>query len=146
MAWVYLFGLGLVLWGACGAVMTSARRIWSLDTALRVHLAAAPIIAFVASAIHKSLVGDFKLIAACYGADRTSHRSRRYCSRYNFRAQLRNVSELRGHLDTLCIDLHREPRGGNSGSGLGVRHLQTYRYTALSDAIGRNQTCIYLIQ
>jgi len=39
--------------------MTAARRIWSLDTALRIHLAAAPIIAFIASAIHKLLVGDF---------------------------------------------------------------------------------------
>ncbi len=59
MPWVYLFALGLALWGGCGAVMTIARRIWSLDTALRVHLAAAPIIAFVASAVHKLLAGDF---------------------------------------------------------------------------------------
>src|SRR5215471_9130888 len=37
MDWVYLFGLGLVLWGACGGVVAVGRRIWSLDTTLRIH-------------------------------------------------------------------------------------------------------------
>jgi hypothetical protein len=59
MAWVYLFGLGLVLWGLCGAVMAIGRRIWSLDTTLHVHLAAAPAIAFLVSAIHKLLAAEF---------------------------------------------------------------------------------------
>jgi hypothetical protein len=52
MAWTSLIGLGLVLWGACGAVMSIGRRLWSLDTALRVHLVAAPVAAFAVSAIH----------------------------------------------------------------------------------------------
>ena len=59
MAWVYLFGLGLVLWGLCGAVMAIGRRIWSLDTTLHVHLAAAPAIAFLVSSIHKLLAAEF---------------------------------------------------------------------------------------
>jgi len=42
MAWIYLFGLGIVLWGSCGAVMAIGRKLWSLDTTLRVHLAATP--------------------------------------------------------------------------------------------------------
>jgi hypothetical protein len=50
---VYLFALALVLWGACGATMAIGLRVWGLDTTLRIHLAAAPIIAFVVSAIHK---------------------------------------------------------------------------------------------
>jgi hypothetical protein len=59
MPWVYLFALGLVLWGLCGAVIAIGRRIWPLDTALRVHLAAAPTIAFLVSAVHKLLAADF---------------------------------------------------------------------------------------
>lgn len=59
MAWVYLVGLGLLLWGACGSVMAIGRRIWSLDTTLRVHLAAAPVIAFFVSATHKLLFMEF---------------------------------------------------------------------------------------
>lgn len=59
MPWVYLFALGLVLWGLCGAVIAIGRRIWPLDTTLRVHLAAAPAIAFVVSAVHKLLAADF---------------------------------------------------------------------------------------
>jgi hypothetical protein len=47
MPWVYLFGLGLVLWGACGALMAIGRRLWTLNTTLRLHLAAAPVISFV---------------------------------------------------------------------------------------------------
>jgi hypothetical protein len=53
MVWVYLFALALVLWGACGATMAIGRRVWGLDTALRIHLGAAPVIAFHVSAIHK---------------------------------------------------------------------------------------------
>jgi len=59
MAWVYLVGLALVLWGTCGAVMAIGRRIWTLDTTLRIHLAAAPVIAFFVSAVHKLLAADF---------------------------------------------------------------------------------------
>jgi len=59
VAWVYLFALGLVLWGACGAVMAVARKIWPLAAALYVHLAAAPLIAFVVAAVHKLLVPEF---------------------------------------------------------------------------------------
>ena len=59
MAWVYLVGLGLVLWAACGAVIAIGRRIWTLDMTLRVHLVAAPVLAFLLSAIHKSLAAQF---------------------------------------------------------------------------------------
>ena len=59
LGWLYLLGLGVVLWGLCGTVMAAGRRMWSLDTTLRVHLAAAPFIAFAVSAIHKLLAGDF---------------------------------------------------------------------------------------
>jgi len=59
MAWVYLFGLGLALWGGCGAVMAAGRRLWTLDTALRVHLVAAPLIAFLLSALHQWLAPEF---------------------------------------------------------------------------------------
>ena len=52
MAWAFLIGLGLGLWGACGSVMSIGRRLWGLDTALRVHLVAAPVVAFAVSAIH----------------------------------------------------------------------------------------------
>jgi hypothetical protein len=46
-------------WGACGATMAIGRRVWGLDTALRIHLAAAPFIAFVVSAIHKWMAPEF---------------------------------------------------------------------------------------
>jgi hypothetical protein len=59
MTWVLLFGLGFVLWGACGAVIALGRRVWTLETTLRVHLAAAPILAFLATAIHKLLAPEF---------------------------------------------------------------------------------------
>jgi hypothetical protein len=59
MAWAYLVGLALVLWGACGGVIAVGRRLWSLDTTLRVHLIAAPIIAFLVAAAHKELAPGF---------------------------------------------------------------------------------------
>ncbi len=59
MDWVYLFGLALALWGGCGAVMAVGRRLWTLDTALRVHLVAAPLIAFLLSALHEWLAPEF---------------------------------------------------------------------------------------
>ena len=59
MAWVYLIGLALVLWGACGGVIAIGRRLWSIDTTLRVHLAAAPIIAFLVAAAHRALAPEF---------------------------------------------------------------------------------------
>jgi hypothetical protein len=59
MGWVYLLAPGLVLWGLCGATMAIGRRVWSLDTALHVHLAVAPVVAFVVSAIPKLLAPEF---------------------------------------------------------------------------------------
>ena len=59
MAWVCLIGLALVLWGACGSVIVIGRRLWSIDTTLRVHLIAAPIIAFLVAAAHKQLAPGF---------------------------------------------------------------------------------------
>jgi hypothetical protein len=62
MAWAYLIGLGFVLWAACGAVIAIGRRIWGLDTTLRIHLVVAPIIAFVVSAAHKLLAAEFSSV------------------------------------------------------------------------------------
>jgi hypothetical protein len=59
MSWAYLFGLGLVLWGACGAVIAVGRRIWTLDTTLKIHLVAAPILSFVLSAVHRLCAPGF---------------------------------------------------------------------------------------
>ena len=59
MAWVYLVVLALVLWGACGGVIAIGRRLWSLDTTLRVHLVAAPVFAFLVSSLHKVLAPEF---------------------------------------------------------------------------------------
>jgi hypothetical protein len=59
MAWAYLVGLAVVLWGACGGVIAVGRRLWSQDTTLRVHLIAAPIFAFLVAAAHKQLAPGF---------------------------------------------------------------------------------------
>jgi Na+-transporting NADH:ubiquinone oxidoreductase subunit NqrD len=59
MAWVYLLGLALVLWGVCGATIAIGRRIWSLDTTLRIHLVVAPVVAFLVSTVHGLLVPEF---------------------------------------------------------------------------------------
>jgi hypothetical protein len=59
MAWVYLFGLALLLWVACGTVMAVGRRLWGLDAALKVHLAAAPITAFLVAAAHVLIAPGF---------------------------------------------------------------------------------------
>ena len=59
LRFIPLIGLALVLWGACGAVIAFGRRLWSLDTTLRVHLVAAPIIAFLVAAAHKALAPEF---------------------------------------------------------------------------------------
>lgn len=59
MSWIYLVGLGLIAWAVCGSVMMVGRRLWGLETALRVHLAAAPIIAFLVSSIHTLLAPGF---------------------------------------------------------------------------------------
>lgn len=59
MAWIYLLGLALVLWAACGAVMAVGRRLFGLDTTLRIHLAAAPVVAFAVSAAHARIAPEF---------------------------------------------------------------------------------------
>ncbi len=59
MAWVYLIGLAFVLWGACGGVIGVGRKLWSLDTTLRVHLLAAPIFAFLVAVAHRELAPQF---------------------------------------------------------------------------------------
>ncbi len=59
MAWVSLVGLAVVLWAACGAVIAIGRRLWSIDTTLRVHLAAAPVLAFLVAAVHTRLAPHF---------------------------------------------------------------------------------------
>ena len=42
--------------------MAIGRRIWSLDTTLHVHLAIAPVVAFVVATIHKFLAADFSSV------------------------------------------------------------------------------------
>ena len=59
MAWVYLVGLALVLWGACGGVIAIGRKLWSIHKTLRVHLIAAAIVAFLVAAAHRALAPDF---------------------------------------------------------------------------------------
>jgi hypothetical protein len=59
MAWIYLFLLAVVIWGACGGVIYAGRRLWSNDTTLRVHLTAAPIIAFLCAALHAAVAPGF---------------------------------------------------------------------------------------
>ncbi|HUI95269.1 MAG TPA: hypothetical protein VLX44_05920 [Xanthobacteraceae bacterium] len=58
MTWIALLGLGLVLWAACGAVIAIGRRLWTLQTTLRVHLVAAPIVAFLVAALHKRAAAE----------------------------------------------------------------------------------------
>jgi hypothetical protein len=58
-------GVGLSIWtratpvGACGSVMAIGRRFWTLSTALHVHVAAAPVMAFLVSAVHKLIEPAF---------------------------------------------------------------------------------------
>jgi hypothetical protein len=42
--------------------MAIGRRVWGLDTALRVHLVAAPAIAFLVSVAHRLLAPDFDAV------------------------------------------------------------------------------------
>jgi hypothetical protein len=41
-----------MLWAACGAMIAVGRKLWSIETTLRVYLAAAPVLAFLAAAGH----------------------------------------------------------------------------------------------
>ena len=59
MAWINLVWLALLVWGACGAVISAGRKRWSQETTLRVHLVAAPIFAFLAAALHAALAPAF---------------------------------------------------------------------------------------
>ena len=62
MAWVELVGLALALWATCGAVIAVGRKLWSIDTTLRVHLLAAPVLAFLAAALHRELAPAFRIL------------------------------------------------------------------------------------
>jgi hypothetical protein len=42
--------------------MAIGRRVWSLDTTLRIHLVVAPVIAFLLSAVHRLLAPDFDAV------------------------------------------------------------------------------------
>src|SRR5271166_315805 len=59
MAWVELVLLALALWAACGGVIAVGRKLWSIDITLRVHLVAAPVLAFLVVVIHKELAPAF---------------------------------------------------------------------------------------
>jgi hypothetical protein len=59
MAWLTLIVLALALWAACGGVIAIGRRLWSLYATLRIHLVAAPVLAFLAAAAHGELAPTF---------------------------------------------------------------------------------------
>jgi hypothetical protein len=59
MTWVYLIVLAIVIWGACGGVIYVGRRLWSIETTLRVHLIATLIIAFLCAALHAGFAPGF---------------------------------------------------------------------------------------
>jgi hypothetical protein len=59
MAWLTLIVFALGLWAACGGVIAIGRRLRSLDTPLRVHLVAAPVLAFLVAAAHRELAPTF---------------------------------------------------------------------------------------
>jgi hypothetical protein len=59
MAWLYLLGLALVLWSVCGATMAIGRKVWGLEVTLRIHLAVAPVVAFLVATVHSLLVPEF---------------------------------------------------------------------------------------
>lgn len=59
MAWLYAIIASLVVWGLCGAVMMVGRKFFSLQTAILVHLVAAPVFAFALSYFHAVVAPDF---------------------------------------------------------------------------------------
>ncbi|HXZ17830.1 MAG TPA: hypothetical protein VEH77_18040 [Roseiarcus sp.] len=59
MGWIALVLLALALWGACGVVIGIGRKLWSIETTLRVHLVAAPILAFLAATAHRAVAPEF---------------------------------------------------------------------------------------
>ena len=59
MVWACLIGASLVLWGLCGATIAIGRRLWSLQTTLYVHLAAAPVFAFALAALFGAAFPEF---------------------------------------------------------------------------------------
>ena len=59
MDWLTLLVAAIVVWGLCGSVMGIGRHFWSTRTAVAIHLPAAPIFSFVASAIHATLFPEF---------------------------------------------------------------------------------------
>jgi hypothetical protein len=59
MAWVYLVVLAVLLWAACGLVIFGGRKLWSQETTLRVHLVAAPVLAFLTAWVHTELAPGF---------------------------------------------------------------------------------------
>ena len=59
MSWACLLGISFALWGACGGVIAAGRRIWSLRTALYVHLVAAPSFAYLLSTLYRFLFPEF---------------------------------------------------------------------------------------
>jgi hypothetical protein len=67
MAWVYLLGLALVLWSVCGATMAIGRKLCGLDTALRIHLVVAPVVAFLVSTVHRLLIPEFNPLLRAAG-------------------------------------------------------------------------------
>ena len=59
MAWLSLLVAAVIVWGLCGTVMGIGRLLWSTETAIVIHLPAAPIFAFVAAALHTLLFPEF---------------------------------------------------------------------------------------
>lgn len=59
MALLSLIAAAVVVWGLCGAVMGLGRKLWSVGTAIAIHLPAAPVFAFVAAALHAAFFPNF---------------------------------------------------------------------------------------
>jgi hypothetical protein len=89
MAWVYLVGLALVLWGACGGVVAIGRKVWSIDTTLRVHLIAAAIVAFLVAAAHRALARTSILSYGPLRSQPLSYSSTRWWSRRSLSEAMR---------------------------------------------------------
>ena len=59
MEWLTLLFAAVTVWGLCGSVMGLGRYFWSTETAIAIHLPAAPIFAFVAATIHATMFPEF---------------------------------------------------------------------------------------
>ena len=111
MAWISLILLTLALWGACGGVIAARAALSTLRTTLVVHLFAAAAFAFAAAAAHRACGAGLRRLRTGCGHDGPDRRARRAGGRPVVRAQLRDVPQRAGNLDSLRGDLSGELGG-----------------------------------